>query len=125
MGAPYSKDLRERVLAYIERGGAKTAAHELFQVGEDTIYRWIRRKKQTGTPEAKKPERKPYKIQQEALLSELEKRSDATLKELATALLVSDAGVLYACRRLKLTRKKNAPLRRARRSETTTISAGA
>lgn len=36
----YSLDLRTRVIDYIEKGGSKTKAATLFQLGRATIYGW-------------------------------------------------------------------------------------
>src|ERR1700745_995604 len=49
MGRPYSRDLRERVVAAVEEGGLsrrKAAAH--FAVGISTVINWVRRFRETG-----------------------------------------------------------------------------
>lgn len=46
----YSVDLRERVIAVLQRGGVTDGqAAKLFQIGEATVHRWKRR--ETGTLE--------------------------------------------------------------------------
>jgi len=50
MGKPYSVDLRERVVAAVERGGMSchgAAAH--FGVGISTAINWVRRLRETGS----------------------------------------------------------------------------
>jgi len=50
MGKPYSVDLRERVVAAVERGGMschEAAAH--FGVGISTAINWVRRLRETGS----------------------------------------------------------------------------
>src|SRR5437899_3001493 len=50
MGKPYSVDLRERVVAAVERGGMSchgAAAH--FGVGVSTAINWVRRLRETGS----------------------------------------------------------------------------
>ena len=50
MGKPYSMDLRERVVAAVEKGGmsCRRAAAQ-FGVGESTAIRWVGRVRQTGS----------------------------------------------------------------------------
>jgi transposase len=50
MGRPYSLDLRERVVAAIEKGGmsARQAAGQ-FGVGASTAIRWVGRSRKTGS----------------------------------------------------------------------------
>jgi transposase len=53
MGKPYSRDLRERVVAAVEKGGnsrRKAAAH--FGVGISTVINWVRRYGQDGWAQA-------------------------------------------------------------------------
>jgi putative transposase len=50
MGRPYSRDLRERVVAAVEEDGVsrrKAAAH--FAVGISTVINWVRRFRETGS----------------------------------------------------------------------------
>ena len=37
----YSKDLRTRVIDYIENGGSILSAARIYKVGRSTIYRWL------------------------------------------------------------------------------------
>ncbi|MDE5119190.1 MAG: IS630 transposase-related protein, partial [Trichodesmium sp. St19_bin1] len=39
----YSKDLRTRVIDYIENGGSILSAARIYKVGRSTIYRWLAR----------------------------------------------------------------------------------
>ena len=39
----YSKDLRTRVIDYIENGGSILSATRIYKVGRSTIYRWLAR----------------------------------------------------------------------------------
>jgi transposase len=50
MGRPYSLDLRERVVAAVEKGGmsARQAAAQ-FGVGASTAIRWVGRLRETGS----------------------------------------------------------------------------
>ena len=52
MGAPYSEDLRLRVLAAIDGGLSKMAAHRTFNISRSTIDHWLKRRKKTGSVSA-------------------------------------------------------------------------
>lgn len=49
MGAPYSMDLRERVVGAIAGGMSCRAAAAHFSIGESTAIRWARRVRETGS----------------------------------------------------------------------------
>lgn len=50
MGWAYSVDLRERVIAAFDAGDmTDEQVAELFKVGEATVHRWKRLKRETGT----------------------------------------------------------------------------
>jgi transposase len=48
---PYSKDLRLRVLAAVDRGMPKKEAARIFGVSEPTIRRYLRLHRETGDVE--------------------------------------------------------------------------
>jgi transposase len=52
MGAPYSLDLRERVVAAVAAGMSREAAAARFQVSYSTTARWVDRASATGSPAA-------------------------------------------------------------------------
>ena len=88
MSAPYSSDLRQRVLAAARagRGGRFTLA-KLFNLSSSTVYRWIRRFRETGSSEAKRrltgPVRKIPPSSYPQLRTLVEEKNDATLEEYA------------------------------------------
>lgn len=49
---PYSEDLRLRVLAAIDGGMSKMAAHQTFRVSRSTIDDWFKLRAQTGGVQA-------------------------------------------------------------------------
>ena len=53
MGAPYSEDLRLRVLAAVDGGMSKMNAHKTFQVSRSTIDDWVKLRATTGALHAK------------------------------------------------------------------------
>lgn len=49
MGRPYSIDLRERVVAAVERGLSRRQAAARFGVGISTVIGWVKRFRETGS----------------------------------------------------------------------------
>ncbi len=110
----YSIDLRERVVAYVEQGGSKTAAVGLFQVSRRTIYYWLERKRKRGNLAPSKPKKyKTRKLDDRKLIEQVEANPDATLSETAEQFAVSSVAIWRALKRLKITRKKNTAVPRA------------
>jgi transposase len=118
MGYGYSVDLRERVVAFYARG--ETTEHEtaaLFGVGEATVRRWRRLKRETGSVEPKPVAGgNPARVQGEGelLLCELvQDHPDSTIEELTEAFArasggpISTSSMSRALARLGLTRKKS------------------
>lgn len=119
MPAPYSKDLRERVVAAYEAGAGDQVEIALrFDVGEATVRRWWSLKRKTGSvaakePTAVRPERRVLGPDGEAKLAALVAETpDASEDELARDmaerhnLRISRSTVNRVLRRLNLTRKK-------------------
>jgi transposase len=50
---PYSKDLRIRVLATVDRGVPREEVASIFSASVPTIKRWFKRSRETGDVEAK------------------------------------------------------------------------
>jgi transposase len=114
----YSVDLRERVVAAYELGGmTDEEVAEFFHLGEATVHRWKRLKRETGSLDAKphgggvpfrvKPESHPV------VRAIVAAEPDLTIPEVAaelhrrTGLKVSDATMGRVLRRLGFTRKKS------------------
>jgi transposase len=81
---PYSKDLRERVVAAVERGATRSEVVETFAVSLPTIKRWLKQRRETGGL-APKPIPGPSPIKRDALMAALPARlaehADAPLEE--------------------------------------------
>ena len=119
MPKPYSLDLREKVIAYVEKHSNKQAASLLFGIGIATIYRWVARKSNLGHLKATK---RPYaykKLCDEQLKAYIEANPDHFLREIAEHFHMCPAAIYNACRRLKITRKKRrrSMLKGTKRSE--------
>ena len=80
----YSKDLRLKALAAIDRGVPRREAQDLFGISRSTIKRWLKRRNLTGDVEAQQiPGRPSVKGEalREWLPSHLQSNPDLTLKE--------------------------------------------
>ena len=98
MGAPYSFDLRERVVAAVAGGMscARAAAH--YQVGHSSAIRWTRRQKETGSPAAlPMGGKKPFALADEAawIGARLAEKPDITGRELLAELNQRGVDVSY------------------------------
>jgi len=80
----YSKDLRLKTLAAIDRGISRKEVAELFGVSMSTIKRWIKRRRLTGDIEIHNIPGRPSvkgKALRQWLPSQLKANPDLTLKE--------------------------------------------
>ena len=105
MARAYSLDLRKKVISFVAQGGSKRAAAKMFDIGEDTIYRWMRLSK-LGNLAPKKRTDFPTKIPLETLRKYVEDHPDHTLKEIGEAVNLSASKVWKHLKKLNLTRKK-------------------
>ena len=80
----YSKDLRLKTLAAIDRGIPRKEVQELFGISRSTIKRWLKRRRRTGSVETMKIPGRPA-LKGEALRGwlpeHLKRNSDLTLRE--------------------------------------------
>ncbi len=80
----YSKDLRLKVLAAIDRGIPRREVSELFGISRSTIKRWLKRRRQTGDVNTEKIPGRPSvkgRALREWLPHQLKNNPDLTLKE--------------------------------------------
>ena len=111
MAKAYSLDLRERVFKFIKKGGTITEASERFEVSRKTIHFWKKLKKATGKLlPVKRQNNYPKKFTDKALEKYLAKYSSATLLEIGNHFKVTPQTIFYRLKKLKITRKKNAPV---------------
>jgi transposase len=52
MPAAYSNDLREKVMAALDRGEKKSHVSQMFNISRDSIDRWLKRREVTGNVKA-------------------------------------------------------------------------
>lgn len=122
MAKPYSKDLRERVVASVEGGLSRHQAAALFDVGVATVVRWVRQFRETGsvTPKPMGGDHRSLLVGERArLLERIDAVSDLTLEELRDELkergIVVGYGTVWRFfAREDITVKKNRARRRTR-----------
>jgi transposase len=119
MGWAYSVDLRERVVAAFDVGGmSDEQVASLFKVGEATVHRWKRLKRETGSLVPKLPNGggMPPRVapeQYEVVRAIVRDEPDLTVPEVAwefhrrTGRSVSPSAMGRTLRKLGFTRKKS------------------
>jgi transposase len=117
MSAPYSQDLRLRVLAALDGGMSKMKAHHTFRVARSTIDDWLQLRAQTGSVAVVPPVRRgpSAAIQDLVIFEEFATRHRSkTLAGMQAAWeqergqRLSDNTFSLALRRIGWTRKKSA-----------------
>ena len=98
MGAPYSLDLRERVVAAVAGGMSRAAAAHRFGVSRSSAIRWTKRAEKTGSPAAlPMGGKKPFALAGEAawIGARLAEKPDLTGRELLAELNRRGVAVSY------------------------------
>ncbi|CAK8716676.1 Transposase [Candidatus Electronema aureum] len=107
MAKAYSNDLRKRVIKSYESGISKEEILDIFIISLDTLNRWIRKYKETGSVEPyKRTKYRAKKFSDEALLEHVLKNPSATLEERAMFFSVKHQSVYTRMKALGITRKK-------------------
>jgi transposase len=109
----YALELRERIVSFVQEGGKKTEAARRFNVGRDTVYRYLKAAQNDRL--APQP-RKAYwkKLNPEKLRKEVQRHPDATLMAYTQRFGVSHVAVWKTLRKLGITLKKSHAVRRAK-----------
>ena len=98
MGAPYSLDLRERVVAAVAGGMSRAEAARRFEVSHSSAIRWTQRATATGSPGAlPMGGKKPFALADEAewIRARLAEKPDITGRELLAELIQRGVTVSY------------------------------
>ncbi len=115
MGAPLSKDLRERIIKLREQGKTQEQIAEQLLIMQSSVSRILKRHRLMGHLKTTKPPGRPRTMtaDDDKLLTELvAKTPGATLEELANSMseevgkAISSSIIFSALKRLKITRKK-------------------
>lgn len=100
--------LRERVVKLVlEPGKSRREASEVFRVHYETVRNWIKLYQETGKVVSKaSKEVKPYKLDWEAVRTDVEEQPDLYLAERAQKLGVVTSSLWYALTRMGIRPKK-------------------
>lgn len=117
MPAPYSNDLRQKVLDAIDRGERKSHVSRMFKVSRNTIDLWLKRRETTGSASAivdyrRGPQGKIADLEQFRVFAQ--QYGHLTQKDMAAQWSepISDHAISKALRRIGFTRKKKLRLPR-------------
>ena len=89
MAAPYSLDLRERVVAAVAAGMSRAQAAAHYQVSRSSAIRWTKRQAETGSPAAlPMGGKKPFALANEEtwIRARVDEKPDITGRELLAEL---------------------------------------
>ena len=103
---PYSLDLRQKVIIFVENGGTITEAAHIFGRGRASIYRWLSRPKLSAT----KVKRRRRKLDWKELEKDVKQNPESKLADRAKKFGVNTTAIFYALKRMKITRKKTTAL---------------
>ena len=107
MAAPYGIDLRKKALTLIKKGMSKRKAAALLDIGESTIFSWIKRVKEGKELKASRPKEVIKKIDPEIMGVYIEKKPETTLEEIKKDLGFSVSSIWYRLKQLGITLKKS------------------
>jgi transposase len=102
----YSLDLRQRVINFVKNGGSKVEASKRYEVGRDTVYRWLSGKNIIN----KQKLTRNRKIDTKLLLQRVKDNPDDRLIDHAQVFDVNINAIWYQFQKLGITRKKNSKI---------------
>ena len=130
MSFAYSRDLREKVLDYLNKEaqagnkyGSVSRASKIFSVARGSIYDWCKKAKE-GDLSYKRPIKQSRKVDYEKVVEYTKQNPDLYLKEIAAKFHVSETTVGRILSRYKITIKKNSAVPRKRRGQKKRVLTG-
>jgi len=122
MPAAYSYDLRKKVMEALDEGESKTAVAKRFKIGRATLYKWQKRREETGDFISKKLGNVGYNnkiIDWDAFARFAKKNGGKTQSEMAELWgNISRQTIHRALKNIGFTRKKNLWIQRKKRRKT-------
>jgi transposase-like protein len=103
----YSKDYRERAVAYKDEGHTFKELKEAFDIAPETYYQW-KEKLGNGYYDVKTVRERRRKTDKDVLRQAVANKPDAYPRELAGIFNCTATAVFYALKKLRITLKKNA-----------------
>ena len=88
MHGPYPRELRTRVIDFVEEGGSRREAAEQFDLSVSSAIRWVQRFRENGTsePMPRGGSTSPLEKHSRQILALISEVSDLTLNEIISAL---------------------------------------
>ncbi len=116
--SPYSQDLRDKVIKFLEGGNSQRKAGQVFNLSPSTVNTWYVRYKREGNCAARKrPGAKP-RMQGEELRKYIKEHPNARLSDMSEHFGMSASGINYWLRKLKYAyKKKNIPTSKQKRKQ--------
>lgn len=105
----HSIEIRQKAMSYWDRCNDINEVINAYSISRDTLYRWKRLQKETGSLSPLTKGTEPRNIDRTKLKAYIEKHPDAYLSEIAEHLDCSTSGVFYALKALGMTHKKRPP----------------
>jgi len=102
----YNEKYRIRTVEYRKEGHTIEETAKVFKVSESTVKVWTKKYDETGEIKDNPPKRTFKKIDPAKLERYMDEHPDAYLLEIAKVFSCSDAAVVKALKKLKITRKK-------------------
>ncbi len=107
MPKPYSLDLRERVVASLEKKVPQKQTAEMFSISVESVKRWWKRYKEEKTIKPKIPiTTKPRMVSYDKIRKYVEDNPDSTQKEIGNHFGLKDKASFYILKKIGFTYKK-------------------
>lgn len=104
-----SKDLRSRVITYIEKGNSYASASRKFEVSDSSARLWYSRYKETGSYESKpNPGRKP-RLTESEYTNYVTNHPNSTLAQIGGYFKMTARSAHYYMRKFGFSYKKKSP----------------
>ena len=107
MPAPYSQDLRKKVIDYVNKGNSCRKASIKFEISSNTVMNWHKRYKSEGTYLSRKVGGKKGRISEQDVATYVNNNPNFILSEMGKHFGMSAPGALYWLRKLGYSYKKN------------------
>lgn len=111
--SPYTLDLREKVIKYLENGHSQRSCAEVFSLHLSTVHRWWKRYISEGHFNPRKRLGSKGKVDPEALMEYVNSHPEKTLKQIGAHFGVTDVSIFQRLQKLGFSyKKKRSPMRK-------------
>ena len=104
--SPYSLDLREKVIKYIESGGSQISASNIFNLGYSTVHKWYKRYKTEGHFKPRSRLGAKPKIDRDEFIKYVKTHDNADAMEIGVYFGISPSGARYWLKKIGFSYKK-------------------